>query len=434
MSTMNVSDKIELVRNILKDITRGADPGELKEKYREVLAKISPFEIAIIEQQLIREGIKPEEILRVCDIHVDLFREYLKGVELRGVPEGHPLYYLLRENDEIIKLAEALTLYANAVINTTDPEGKKRNYQLVKDLLYKAKSEIRKHYRKNQMLIFPYLERRGIEAVPRVLWGKEDEIIVSIRKILGKEPGSTGEYDENARKVLDLANKIMDLVFRENKILYPAVWILLTPGEWKAIHELAKELGYNVPVEKEWDPGVEPVYPYMVDGTIPRDKLEKLPDEIKRAVGEIKPDNYEIRKPGDVELETGFMNPVEIEEVFRSLPLEITFADENDRVRFFTKSKLIGGFPRSKTIIGRKLEYCHPPRLEGYVKFNVKLLKEGKYPYREFWTRMGSRIIRVLVVGVRDKEGKYLGTLEIVEDFTDIIKNPGEIMRKIVVL
>ncbi len=434
MGNAGTQNKIEVIKNILKDITRGADPDTLKKKYRDVLAKISPFEIAVIEQQLIREGIKPEEILKVCDIHVDMFREYLKGMELKGIPEGHPLDLLLRENDEIIKLAEALTLYANAVLNTSDPGEKERHYSLVKDLLLKTKRDIRMHYRKNQMLIFPYLERRGIEAVPRVLWGKEDEIIVEIRKILSKDPSGAEDYDERAKQVLSLANKIMDLVFRENKILYPTLWVLLTPGEWKAIHILASELGYNVETNSEWDPGVEPVYPYMVDGTIPPDKYEQLPEEVKKAVGEIKPDNYEIRKEGDVELETGFMNPVEIEEVFRSLPLEITYADENDRIRFFAKSKYTGGFPRSKTIIGRKLYYCHPPRLEGYVRFNVKLLKDGKYPYREFWTRMGDRIIRVLVVGVRDKEGKYLGTLEVVEDFTDVIKNPGEIEKKIIIL
>ncbi|MCD6196049.1 MAG: PAS domain-containing protein [Staphylothermus sp.] len=120
--------------------------------------------------------------------------------------------------------------------------------------------------------------------------------------------------------------------------------------------------------------------------------------------------------------------------IFKSLPLEITYADNNDRVRFFTKSQLTGGFARLKTIIGKKLEYCHPPRLENYVKLNVKQLKESKQLFKEFWTRMGDRIIRVLIVGVRNNKGEYIGTLEVVEDFTEIIRNPEEIMKKIIIL
>ncbi len=434
MSTMNMRDKIQLVKNILKNISEGVDLEELKRRYGDVLRRISPFEIALIEQQLVREGLKPEDILKVCDLHVDLFREYLQSVELKGVPPGHPVDLLVRENEEILKLVDALNLYASMVLRENSLEGKAGRYGSVEILLDKLKKSIRLHYRKNQMLIFPYLERRGINAVPRVLWGKEDEIIVEIRKIMKEKPGKPEDYDQLANRVIELGKKVIDLAFRENKILYPAVWVLFEPGEWRVIHELARELGYIVEIDTEWKTDQPPKYPYMVDGTIPREKYEKLPDEIKKTIENIEPDNYVVVKNGDVELETGFLQPGEIMEIFRSLPLEITYADENDRVRFFSKSKWSGGFPRTKTIIGRRLEYCHPPRLEGYVKFNVKLLKEGKFPYREFWTRMGDRIIRVLVAGVRDKDGKYLGTLEIVEDFTDIIRNPEEVMKKIVVL
>jgi len=150
--------------------------------------------------------------------------------------------------------------------------------------------------------------------------------------------------------------------------------------------------------------------------------------------GQVKPDTYMVRKYGDLDLGTGFLTVEEVKAVFRSLPLEITYADMNDRVRFFTESTLKKGFPRAKTIIGRRLEYCHPPRLEGYVRTNVEALKQGKYGYREFWTRLGDRIIRVIVAPVRSPDGKQLGTIEIVEDMTEIINNPDEVRKRIVVL
>ncbi|NPA99051.1 MAG: DUF438 domain-containing protein [Crenarchaeota archaeon] len=434
MSTMTREEKINLVKQILKEITMGADPDKLKKKYGPILREISPFEIAVIEQQLIREGVKPEDILKVCDIHVDMFREYLKDQEIEGVPEGHPLDLLIRENMVIMKMAEALSLYASAIKNTENPGDKKRHLDMAIKILVKLKDMIRRHYRKNQMLLFPYLEKRGIDAVPRVLWGREDQVIVEIRRILGEKPSTPEEMDKLADRLARIAMDIADIGFRENKILYPAAWTLLSEGEWATIHELAKEFGYIVALEKEWVPREKPVYPYMISGEIPRDKLEKLPPEIRKAVGEIKPDNYRVVRPDDIDLETGFLKREEIINIFKHLPLEMTYADNNDRVRFFTMSKLAKGFPRSKTIIGRRIGYCHPPRLEKYVMKNVEMLKKQGLLSREFWTRMGGRIIRVLIVGVRNDKGEYLGTLEIVEDMTDIVEHPEKVKEKIMVL
>lgn len=431
---MTREQRIRLVKQILKEITMGADPEGLKQKYSEILREISPFEIAFIEQQLVREGIKPDDILKVCDIHVDMFREYLATQELEGVPEGHPLDMLIRENIEIMKAAEALSLYGSAIKNAEDITEKKRHLGITLNILANLKDMIRRHYRKNQMLLFPYFEKRGIYAVPRVLWGREDQVLVEIRKILGSKPETGEEIDKLAEALAKISMGITDIAFRENKILYPTAWMLLSEGEWAAIHELAKEFGYIVSTEKKWVPSSKPIYPYMVTGEIPKDKLEKLPSEIKRAIGEITPDNYRVVRDDDIDLETGFLRREEIINIFKHLPLELTYADSRNRVRFFTMSRLSKGFPRSKTIIGRKIEYCHPPRLEKYVMKNVELLKKQGLTSREFWTRMGGRIIRVLIVGVRNDKGEYLGTLELVEDMTDIVENPEKIKERIMVL
>ncbi|ACL10418.1 putative PAS/PAC sensor protein [Desulfurococcus amylolyticus 1221n] len=128
------------------------------------------------------------------------------------------------------------------------------------------------------------------------------------------------------------------------------------------------------------------------------------------------------------------MTPEEIEGIFRALPLEVTYGDINDRVRFFSESEITGGFVRTKTILGRRIPFCHPPRLEKYVMTNVEALKKGQFKYREFWTRLGDRVIRVIIAPVKNREGKLLGTLEIVEDLTDVVNNPEEVKKKILVL
>jgi len=428
---------------LIKLLHQGVSVSELKEKYRDELSKISPFEIPFIEQELVNEGFKVSDILKLCDLHVELFREVLASRELKGIPRGHPLDLLVRENQEILKWGEALGLYASLLEKAESPEDIKRAIENIRILLGELR-KIRVHYRKNQMLIFPYLEKRGIIAVPRVLWGREDQVLVKIRELsrMMQEPEGVGEElrEKLVSELRKLSAEIGELVFRENKILYPSTWVLLSEGEWAAISEIADELGWIIETgDREWKPSSKPILSFELDEDalkLPSEKMEALPQEMRQVVeaGQVKPDTYIVRKEGDLDLGIGFLTVEEVKAIFGSLPLEITYADMNDRVRFFTESTLKKGFPRAKTIIGRRLEYCHPPRLEGYVKTNVEALKQGKYEYREFWTRLGDRIIRVIVAPVKSPDGKQLGTIEIVEDMTEIINNPDEVRKRIVVL
>jgi DUF438 domain-containing protein len=435
-----MSRKIDLVKELLKSIHRGVSVEELKKKYSDILTQISPIEIPLIEQQLVREGIRIDDILKLCDLHVELFREFLQSRELRGVPKGHPVDLFMRENEWILKQAEALSLYVSAFANTTDENSRKSYFEVMKKILSELK-KIRLHYRKIQMLVFPYLERRGIAAVPRVLWGREDQAMVKIRQLLELLPKinivDTSSAKLVSEKALEIAKEVSELVFRENKILYPAVYALFSEGEWVAIAEIANEMGWLIDIgEVEWKPSAKPVLPYEIDGRISLQQIEALPQEFRSmalARG-VEPDNYVVKRDNDIELSTGFLKPNEVDAIFRSLPLETTYADINDRVRFFSESKLGRGFVRTKTILGRRIEFCHPPRLEKLVRQTVDELKQGKEPYREFWTKLGDSIIRVLIVPVRGANGEYLGTIEIVEDMTEILNKPEEIKKKIMVL
>jgi len=435
-----MSRKIDLVKELLKSIHRGVSVEELKKKYSDILSQISPIEIPLIEQQLVREGISIEDILKLCDLHVELFREFLKSRELREVPKGHPVDLFMRENEWILKQAEALSLYASALVNATDENTRKSYLEAVKRILVELR-KIRLHYRKIQMLVFPYLERRGIAAVPRVLWGREDQVIMKIRQLL-ELLSRINVVDESSAKLvsekaLEIAKEAGELVFRENKILYPALYALFSEGEWVAIAEIANEMGWLIDIgEVEWKPSAKPVLPYEIDGRITPQQIEALPQEFRSmalARG-VEPDNYVIKRDNDIELSTGFLTAGEIDAIFRSLPLEVTYADKNDRVRFFSESRLGRGFVRTKTILGRRIEFCHPPRLEKLVRQTVDELKQGKASYREFWTKLGDSILRVLIVPVKGVNGEYLGTIEIVEDMTEIINKPEEIKKKIMVL
>jgi DUF438 domain-containing protein len=431
VSTFN--EKKEVIKAVLRELHSGVSLEVLKERFKEFLKDVSPMEIPLIEQELVREGVPIQEIIKLCDLHVALFRDFLVSRELEDVPKGHPLNLLLMENEYLLKKAEALNIYALSLSRATSEDEKKALINNIRDLINDLR-KIRVHYRKIQMLIFPYLEKRGISAVPRVLWAREDEIIVKLRgmvKLL-----ESNDYTQIAKRASEIANGISEIIFRENKILFPAVWVLLSEGEWAAISDEANKIGWLVNVDVKWTPREKPTMPYEVKGVVSGEVLEKLPQEMKimALAGGIKPDEYELIRSGDLNLETGFINLDELKSLIKSLPLEVTFADVNDRVRFFSEGKFHKGFARSKTILGRRVEYCHPPRLEAFIKKVLNELKSGAKDYEVFWTKMGDRIIRVMVVALRNDEGKYLGALEIVEDLTEIVENPEEVKKKILVI
>ncbi|MBS7605156.1 MAG: DUF438 domain-containing protein [Candidatus Bathyarchaeia archaeon] len=430
-------EKIETLKNILKELHKGSSIEELKRKFKDALEGISPSDIPLAEQELLEEGIPISEILRLCDLHIELLRDLLCPAELKSIPKGHPLELLSRENERIYKLAEALNIYAES-LSKAEPNEAISYLRAIIDVVSELR-RFRLHYRKIQMLIFPYLERRGITAVPRVLWGKEDQAVLKIRELailIERGLSDPSSYAKSvAEKARELAKDLTDLIFREERILFPSISVLFSEGEWAAIHEEAKRIGYLIPIEVEWTPKAKPILPHEVSGVITPEQIEKLPDEFRfAAIATLAPDTYQARSEGDLEFETGFLSRDEVEAIFRHLPIELTYADTNDRVVFFSESIFRKGFARTKTLIGRRVEYCHPPRLESLIRNIVNELKGGKIDHREYWTRLGDRIIRVIVTAVRDKDGNYLGTLEMVEDLTEIVNNPEEVKKKIIIL
>ena len=435
----NLGRKKEIIKEILRSIHRGEDVETLKQKFRPVLKEISPFEIPLIEQELVKEGVPIREILKLCDLHVALFRETLMSRELQGVPEGHPLDLLMRENEKILKLAEALSMYATALLNISSTKGREDLVEGIRRAITNLYRSLRLHYRKNQMLLFPYLERRGIVAVPRVLWGREDQAITGMRQLyelVERREDEEEYYRLVAQRALEVVKEISELVFRENKILYPALWALLSEGEWVAIKEEGDKIGYIIDVSAEWSSKAKPVLPYEVEAVVTPEQMEKLPPEMRAAAlrAGVEPDTYRLVRDDDLDLGTGFLSREEVRVLLNSLPLEITFADTNGRVRYYSKSRLLQGFTRTKTLLGRKVEFCHPPRLENLVRKVIDELRAGLKDHEVFWTRVHGRILRVTIVAIRDKEGRYLGAAEVVEDFTDILENPDKISEKIIVL
>jgi len=429
-----VKENVIKLKELLRKAHEGVPLDILKKELKEALSGLNPFEVVLAEQELLKEGFTPQEIFKVCDIHVEMLRDSLLKVSLPyEVPVGHPLHDLISENEELLKDLEKLSVLSQALKES----GKKD--EILEEIynILKSLRDFKKHYRKLQALVFPYLERRGITAVPRVLWSKEDQAMLYLRNLLNEIEGLKASKDFSITALNEVVNKIAfltreftDIVFRESKILFPAIQLLFSEGEWVAIKESESDIGfYKVrPEAGVWKPSAEPIYPYQIRPEVSEEVLSKLPAEF-RAVVESRGEFLDIYNPaevkGRIKIGDGYLTLEELESLINALPVEISFIDANDRFVFYSKNK-DKIFVRTKVEVGRPVEFCHPPRSVHIVKKIVEEFKAGKRDSADFWINMGGRLIYIKYLPVRSPEGKYLGTLEVVQDITDIKKIEGE--------
>jgi len=126
-----------------------------------------------------------------------------------------------------------------------------------------------------------------------------------------------------------------------------------------------------------------------------------------------------------LQFKTGTLLKEEIEAILETLPLEITFIDKEDTVKYFNRpEKRI--FARSKSIIGRKVQQCHPKKSVPIVNKILESFKSGRRDVAEFWFQNEDRLIYIRYFAVRDKDGKHLGTMEVTQDITEVKKIKGE--------
>jgi hypothetical protein len=214
------------------------------------------------------------------------------------------------------------------------------------------------------------------------------------------------------------------MVFRENHILFPTLKALLSEGEWRAIAENEAMIGhYKVEPGGDWRPSVEPVYPYQLEPGLTPDQMQRIPAEVGAMVGEAQ--SHKLVRDGDLELEDGYLSRNEINAILRTLPLDVSFVDSEQRVRFYnrTDDRI---FARAKTVLGRQVQLCHPPRSVAIVGKIIANFKAGKRTPEEFWLNMGDKRVSIRYFPVRDDQGDFLGTLEVVQEVAGLSRLQGE--------
>lgn len=383
-----------VIKNLLRKLHDGQTVDDVKQEFDDAFSGVSASEISEAEQALISEGMPVSEVQRLCDVHSAVFKgsiEEIHAAEDNSQIPGHPAHTLKAENRAIEQLIAGRVRPAlDAFLN--DPKAAGELSSALLDL-----KQIDLHYLRKENLFFPYMEQYGITAPPKVMWGVDDEIRALIKESAGlAEAGSK----QVAEKLEETLTRVEEMIFKEEQILLPMLQETLTTQEWKKIADESDDLGYClIPQPPAWTPAEEPA-----------EHSESAP---------VSPDHDVITLP------TGFLSPVELTNLFNTLPVDITFVGKDDTVRYFSESSE-RVFPRTKAIIGRKVSNCHPPASVHIVEGIVADLKSGKKDHEDFWIKMGDKYVYIRYFAVRDEKGEYLGVLEVTQNIAPIQQISGE--------
>jgi len=371
----------------------------VKEKFRKLLETTSSEEIATIEQELVKEGMSREELQRICDVHLAVFSDQLEKQQL-NISSAHPVGILIEEHKILTQRVERLQTLVGMVEEACDVvyvgDVLKEIQQIAKEF-----QEAEKHYLREENVLFPVLEKHGITEPPAIMWMEHNQIREKKKQLAGLvEKWNTMTFFDFKKKLVDTAKPLCSLLpnhyFKENNILFPAAMQTVKDSEWQDIREEFDEIGYCC-----FTP------PQAV-----------TPTRIKAAKKE---ENAE----GLLKFETGTLSLEEAESMLDSLPVDISFIDKDDSVRYFNKAeKRI--FVRTKAVIGRKVQSCHPQKSVHVVNKILEAFRKGRKDVAEFWITMNGRLVHIRYIAVRNKNGKYLGTLEVTQDLTEIKKLEGQ--------
>lgn len=390
----------KVLKELISELHNGKTVEEIKPRFEELIQGVSVKEISEMEQALIREGTAVEEIQKLCDVHAALFKGSIEEIHRQedpGEKQGHPVQILKAENREIEKLLKKIKTDAES-FNKDDSE---ENWQTLLEDINRL-WEIDKHYSRKENLIFPYMEKYGITAPPKVMWGVDDEIRTGIRTVKMLLSKNMPNKDEILDKVTETLSKIQEMIFKEENILIPMVLDTLTEDEWLKIAEESEEIGYTlIAPPQKW----QPVQAGKREEDIPR--KEQYPDN------------------DVINFDAGMMTTEEVNAMLNTLPVDITFVDKDGLVKYFTQGKE-RIFARPKTIIGREVQNCHPPASVHVVETIVKDLQTGKKDHEDFWLKMGDKYVYIRYFAVRNREGKYLGIMEVSQDIQPIQNIKGE--------
>jgi len=386
------------LKELILQLHAGTEPEKVRQQLEDSLRSVPYGEVVEVEQELIAEGLPQEEVLRLCDIHSGVLDGRIDLSSMKIVAPGHPVDVFRQENKAIAQLTEDIQAVLSGLNSVEDADLPGLVMQLKG--MYNALLDVDKHYQRKEYLLFPFLEQKGITGPPQVMWGKHDEIRDLIKgslEVLSVSGLQASDLAAAAEMVLlPAARGAREMIVKEEDILFPMSLDQLTASQWYHLHQQTLEICYclyDPPLD--WKPQLEET---EVSAALPS---------------------------GRIGLPTGSFSPEELVKVFNTLPVDITFVDKDDKVKYFSQAA-DRIFTRSRAIINRDVRHCHPPSSVHIVEKILDDFKSGRQSYAPFWIQMKGRFIHIAYYALRDEAGEYMGTLEVSQDLTELRSLTGE--------
>lgn len=395
----NSQQRKELLKHMILELHEGQAPEQVRKRLTELLKSIPYDEVVEVEQELISEGLPVEEVLRLCDIHTEVLDGHIDQSGAKDIPAGHPVDTFKKENRELEKVADELKKLFGKLDQTKPDELKK--WLIDVHGRFNSLMDVDKHYLRKEYLLFPFLEQHGIDGPPKVMWGKHDETRVLLKNAIEAVSVHEGVRTEEISMVVDVVLKpavqaVLDMIMKEEEILLPMSMDTLTDEEWYQILQQTPEYGYCL-----YDP---------------QDKWK--PEGIATS-------DVQYGGDGTVRLPTGSFSVDELASLFVTLPIDLTFVDKNDKVKFYSHgpNRI---FSRNRAILGRDVRMCHPPGSVHIVDKIIDDFKSGRESSAAFWINFQGRFIYIEYFAMRGEQGEYMGTVEFTQDLTKHRKLEGE--------
>lgn len=372
----------EKMRFVL-DVRRRFDAGELglqeaRDLLRTRVTSLKPYEIALAEQEMQafeEDQCKKEDLQQMLLLYAGLF-----DTTRPELPKGHPLLHYYQENEALEKWLLAIEdLVQYPVIWNQWHE------------IYDALRQYPLHLARKQNQLYPLLERKGFDRPTTTMWTLDDacrDVVRDARKLLEAQ-------DEEAfiAAQAPLIADLRDLMHKEEQVLYPTSLVLLSAKEFDEMGAGDREIGYAW-IHPETDespttPSNPPTAPGMVDST------------------------------GTLPVTMGALTLEQINLIYKHMPVDLAYVDENDRVCFYTDTKH-RIFPRSRNVIGRDVKNCHPRSSVHIVEEIVEKFRSGEEDQAEFWIQKPGLFVYIFYTAIRDEAGTYRGVLEMMQECSHI--------------
>lgn len=386
----------QTIKDIIKQLHEGKTVEDVKQQFQEAFEEVAASEITAAEAALIAEGVPTSEIQRLCDVHASVFKGTIEEIHHHPsnailIP-GHPLNTLMREN---LAISRIINQEIKPYLQSLDDE---ESYQSLLEGVNHL-SQIDLHYQKKENLFFPYMERYGIVAPPKVMWGVDDEIRADIKEIKMLLEQHAKLNSIIIQKIENVIIRVEEMIFKEENIMAPMLLDHLTQEEWKKIADESHEIGFLVKKVSEWNPAI--------------------------ASQEVKVKEKENIQEGLIKLPSGVFTTEQLTWMLNTLPFDITFVDKDDFVKYFSEGKE-RTFIRTRSIIGRNVSNCHPPASVHIVEKIVNDFKSGRKNQEDFWIKLDDKFVLIRYYAVRNDQGEYLGVLEVTQDIKEIQQIVGE--------